>query len=193
MSGGSISDSSSQTTLTVGAGYSIDESWSDEAVAIVGMEHETSIPSLFGPIYTERPVFSDDSFDDDFEIGFDVGVTHKLKASILRINPVYTIPVQGNFSLFGKTGIAFIERDFRVSVRTEYELEDELRQEPDIVFPPTFQVVSESDSTTNLFASAGIKWSPDSGRSAVSISYSNYFDTPGDVTHSLELDYQWKF
>ena len=57
MSGGQISDSSFQTTLKVGAGYSIDESWSVEAVAIVGMEHETSIPSLSGRIYTERSVF----------------------------------------------------------------------------------------------------------------------------------------
>ena len=87
----------------------------------------------------------------------------------MRVNLVYTIPVQGDFSLFGKAGIAFIERDFKVSIRTEYELEDELRQEIDIVFPPSFQVVSESDSTTSLFASAGIGWSPDNERPAVSI------------------------
>lgn len=111
----------------------------------------------------------------------------------MRINPIYTIPVQGDFTLFGKAGIAFIERDFKVSIRTEYELEDELRQGIDIVFPTSLQVVSESDSKTNPFASAGIKWSPDSGRFADSISYSSDFDTPGDIVRSLELDYQWKF
>ena len=99
---GSISDSSSQTTLKAGAGYSIDESWSVEAVATVGMEHETSIPGLFGRIYTERPVFSGDSFEDELEIGFDFGLTRKLNASILGINSVDTIGVQGDFSLFGR-------------------------------------------------------------------------------------------
>ena len=133
------------------------------------MEHETSIPSLSGRIYTERSVFSDDNFEDELEIDFDFGLTRKLKASILRIHPVYTIPVQGDFSLFGKAGIAFIERDFKVSISTEYALEDELRQEIDIDFPTSLQVVSESDSTTSLFASAGIGWSLDNGRSTVSI------------------------
>lgn len=189
----STSKSSTQTSFKFGAGYFINESWSVEAVAIVGMEHESSIPSLFGRFYPEFPEFLDEDFDEEFEIDFDLAITQKMKASILRVNPVYTIPIQGNFSLFGKAGIAFIERDLKVTVQSSYEFDDELRQEVEIVFPSSVQVYSESDSTTNLFASAGLTWSPDSGRSAISISYSNYFDTPGDVTNSVELDYQWKF
>lgn len=188
-----FSDSSSQTSFKFGAGYLIDESWSVEAVAVVGMEHETSIPSLFGDFFTDLPVVLGDDFVEDLVIDYDLALKSKLKASILRINPVYTIPLQRNFSLFGKAGIAFIERDMKVTIRTEYRYDDELNQDIGILFPPTEQTFSESDSTTNLFACAGLRWSPNGGRSAVSISYSNYFDTPGDVTHSLELDYQWKF
>lgn len=189
----STSSSSTQTSFKFGAGYYINESWSVEAVAIVGMEHESSIPSLFGRFFTEIPDFMDEDFDDEFEVDFDIALTRKLKASILRINPVYTIPIQGNFSLFGKAGIAFIERDVKMAIRSDYEFNSELGQEVEIVFPSSLQVFSESDSTTNLFASTGLTWSPGGGRSAISISYSNYFDTPGDVTNSVELDYQWRF
>ncbi|MXW54983.1 MAG: hypothetical protein F4X44_06770 [Gammaproteobacteria bacterium] len=188
-----FSESSSQTSFKIGAGYSLNNSWSIEAVAIVGMNHETHIPSLFDGFY---PIISEvvgDVFDDDLVIDYDLSVTHSLKASILRINPVYTASLQRNFFVFGAAGIAFIERDVKTSIRTEYRFDDELSQPIDILFPPSVWNSSESDSTANLFASAGLKWSPNGGRSAISISYSNYFDTPGDVTNSLELDYQWKF
>lgn len=186
-----FSESSSQTSFKFGAGYSIDESWSVEAVAVVGMEHETSIPSLFDDFFSDLPVLIGDDFVDELVIDYDLALESKLKASILRINPVYTIPLQRNFSLFGKAGIAFIERDMKMVIRTEYRYDDELGQGIEILFPPSEQVFSESDSTTNLFAGAGLSWSPNGGRSVISISYTNYFDTPGDITHSLELDFQW--
>ncbi|MCY4143222.1 MAG: hypothetical protein OXG08_05985 [Gammaproteobacteria bacterium] len=187
------SQSSSQTSLKFGAGLSINETWAIEAVAILGMEDETHIPSLFDGSYERVPIFSDDDGIDDFEIAFDIELTTKLKASILRINPVYSLLLQRNLSFIGKAGVAFIERDRRITTHTEYEFEDDFGQEIEIIFEPSTHSSSFSDSSTNVFASAGISWNPGRGQSAISVSFTNYFDTPGDITQSLEVDYQWKF
>lgn len=187
------SESSSQTSFKFGAGYSINETWSVEAVAIVGMEHETNIPSLFDGFSELIPIFTEDERIDDFEIRFDLDITSKLKASILRTNPVYTLPIQEDFSFIGAAGIAFIERDMRTTIRSDYQFDDDIGGDIEIFFPDTAQTASDSDSSTNLFASAGIRWNPGGGQSSITVSYTNYFDTPGDITQSLELDYQWKF
>ncbi len=186
--------STSQTSVKFGVGLSINETWAIEAVAILGMEHESTIESLFDGYYERIPIIGNDDFVDDIVIDFDLGISNKLKASILRINPVYTIPLQHNrLSLFGKAGIAFIERDWKVTIRTDYEFDDDFGHGLGIFFPSPVQTLSESDSTTNVFASAGLRWNPTGGQSAISVSFSNYFDTPGDVKQSLELDYQWQF
>lgn len=170
MSGGSISDSSSQTTLRVGAGYSIDETWSVEGSYVTGPKRYQEISGVPHPNGDE----------------FLLVARSDLDFTVYRLNPVYEFVLRDPISVLLKAGIAQIRAEMESTTFWAHE------RDPYSLHPEE-TLIKESRGETKPFAAAALKLNFRDGKIAAVASFVQYFDAPGGLGQALELDLMWRF
>lgn len=161
----------SRAQLSVGVGYNLDERWGFEAFYVSIPERVISVIDLVSP--------PDNVVADPVELSWNTTVEHR----VLGVAAVYDVYLSGNFSLFGKAGIA-VARHTNDSTITFGGQTGSV--------PSTFRPIVEEEDTYDIFGAVGARIPIRVGDASITIAY-QFVETSVGRETSYQLGVQWNF